>query len=101
MIRIDRRIGYLPGKAYEAVAQAKREAEFISENTDVSAPARVFTEFLGDVNTIHLVLEYESLAAYENSVKRLREHQEWRQLLSDGGSVFVPGSVRDTATIPV
>jgi hypothetical protein len=101
MVRIDRSARIMPGKTKEGLAEARRNAAFVTQNTSVTAPVRVFLEVLGNVGTVHWILEYESLAAYENALTDLRDKREWREILRSGSSVFVPGSVHDTAMVSI
>ena len=101
MIRIDRSVRTLPGKTQEGVTQAKRNAEFITQNSPVMAPVQVFLEILGNVGTVHMILEYDNLGTYEQGLAQLRDHRGWRELLRAGQDCFVPGTVHDTAMVSV
>jgi NIPSNAP len=101
MFRIDRSARVMPGKNKQALAEAKRNAAFVTQNTSVAAPTEVFLEVLGNVGTVHWILQYESLAAYENSLADLRENAGWQEILTSGASAFVPGSLHDTGMVSV
>jgi NIPSNAP len=101
MVRIDRSLPVQTGKTNDALALTARHAEFLAENTPTTDRPEIYMEMLGSLNTIHLILSYDSLAAYEESVKTLWRHQEWRALLADGSDLFAAGDARDIAMVTV
>ncbi len=91
--------------AQEAFEWAVKLATYVNENyTDISPEGKteVVRNINGPVNQLHFVTKAESLAVFEQALKRMAEDPDYQELLAEGLGLFVESSavVNYSETVP-
>jgi len=84
------------GKNEAAVAWAREITAYVNEHFPGHS-VRTYSETFGDLGTIHWLVNYESLAAYEEVVAMISADAGYQALIEKifEGDLFVDGSVKD------
>jgi NIPSNAP len=94
MIRFIRSVQSRPGYLTEALAWAK-EVQAHAQKEGSTPPGDVFVEPLGSPGRIYFIVDHESLATLEETMKRRMGDQQWAELLRRGNECIVPGTAHD------
>jgi hypothetical protein len=82
-------------KLVEAIALGQKIVEHINANYP-GTTFQLFTEIFGDVNRIHWISDYETLADIEAVMLRINQDQAYFKIVGDSPGVFIEGSLHDT-----
>ncbi len=94
MIRFVRTASVAPGKLGDALAFAKKIAEFLSKQYGVRMD--VMLPVGGNPHRIAWRSEYPDLGAMEEFQSKIMADPKYIKLLSEGGANFIAGSLNDS-----
>ena len=98
MIRLQWTAHISRGKNQEAIQWAKESAEYLRSKYPKILSVAAFEEHFGNVNTIHIFSDYESLATLESVESQFPSDATFRDLLkkSNEEGLFIEGSIHGT-----
>jgi hypothetical protein len=98
MIRLQWTARISRGKNKEAIQWAKETAEHLRSKYSKILAIAAYEEHFGNVNTIHIFSDYESLAALESVEAQYPSDTAFQELFkrSTEASLFIEGSIHGT-----
>jgi hypothetical protein len=93
MINFYRSASIAPGKTTAAMSFAREAAAYIKGKTGLEV--RIGVPIGGNPNRIGWSVQYESLAALDDTQMKLMQDQKYLDLIAKSADNFIPGSVHD------
>lgn len=98
MITVVRTFDVQQGKLQEAIAWATKMAAYQKETGSPSQPS-VVRNINGAIDQLYYVVNWESLAIWEEWIKKGRQDPQLQQLLAERDTVFVAETVNLYETV--
>jgi len=98
MIRLQWTARISRGKNQGAIQWAKETTQYLQSKYPMILEIAAFEEHFGDVNTIHIFTDYESLATLESVEAQYPSDAAFQALLkkSNEAGLFIEGSIHGT-----
>ena len=93
MIYFHRSASIAPGKAIAAIAFAREIAGYIKGKTGLDV--KIGMPIGGNPNRIGFYVQYENLAALEDTQTKLLQDKKYMTMIAKSGENFIAGSVHD------
>jgi hypothetical protein len=93
MINFHRSASVAPGRVIAAMAFAREVAAHIKGKTGLEV--KIGMPIGGNPNRIGWYVQYENLAALEDTQAKLLQDQKYLELIAKSADNFIPGSVHD------
>jgi hypothetical protein len=93
VIHFQRSASVAPGKAIAAMSFAREVAAHIKAKTGLEV--KIGTPIGGNPSRIGWFVQYENLAALEDTQAKLLQDQKYLEIITKSADNFIPGSVHD------